>query len=101
MNQVDITKEVAPMNYMFLRYPGGKAKAVTLSYDDGCRDDMRLVETLNRHGIKCTFNPVGSSFGHASDHNGIGRHRFSYKSLKTAISIKNEAHSILECASFC
>ncbi len=49
------------MNYMFLRYPGGKAKAVALSYDDGCKDDMRLVETLNRYGIKCTFNLVGSS----------------------------------------
>lgn len=44
------------MNYRFLRFPDGKQKAVTFSYDDGCRDDIRLVEILNRYKIKCTFN---------------------------------------------
>ena len=33
------------MRYRFLRYPGGKAKAVTLSYDDGVEQDIRLIET--------------------------------------------------------
>ena len=40
----------------FLRFPGGKAKALTLSYDDGMRQDMRMVEILRPAGIKCTFN---------------------------------------------
>ncbi len=31
-------------------------KALTLSYDDGVTQDIRLVELLNRYGIKCTFN---------------------------------------------
>lgn len=44
------------MHYRFLRYPGGKAKAVTLSFDDGCRQDLEMVQHLNRHGMKCTFN---------------------------------------------
>ena len=44
------------MHYRFLRFPGGKPKAVTLSYDDGWRSDLRLVEIINRYGIKCTFN---------------------------------------------
>ena len=44
------------MNYRFLRFPDGKQKAVTFSYDDGCRDDIRLVEILDRYKIKCTFN---------------------------------------------
>lgn len=44
------------MEYQFLRFPGGKPKAVTLSYDDGCRHDLRFVQTLNRYGIKATFN---------------------------------------------
>lgn len=44
------------MKYMFLRYPGGKFKAVTFSYDDGSIHDVRFVETLNKYGIKCTFN---------------------------------------------
>lgn len=48
------------IKYNYLRYPGGKAKAVTLSYDDGSTSDARLAETLNRFGLKCTFNLVGS-----------------------------------------
>ncbi len=31
-------------------------KAVTFSYDDGNEQDIRLVELLNRCGLKCTFN---------------------------------------------
>ena len=42
--------------YRFLRFPEGKFKAVTFSYDDGVKDDIRLAETLDRYGIKCTFN---------------------------------------------
>lgn len=44
------------MRYPFLRFPGGKMKAVTLSYDDGVKADVRLAEILNKYGIKCTFN---------------------------------------------
>ncbi len=44
------------MAYRFLRFPDGKAKAVTFSYDDGCRDDVRMAQTLTEYGIKCTFN---------------------------------------------
>ena len=34
----------------------GKMKAITLSYDDGVTQDRRLVEMLNRYGLKATFN---------------------------------------------
>ena len=44
------------MTSVFLRFPQGRAKALTLSYDDGVEQDMRLVEILNRYGLKCTFN---------------------------------------------
>lgn len=44
------------MKYMFMRFPEGKAKAVTLSYDDNTIDNVRLADTLTRYGIKCTFN---------------------------------------------
>lgn len=44
------------MHYRFLRYPGGKSKAVTLSYDDGVRHDIRMAKTLTEHNIRCTFN---------------------------------------------
>lgn len=41
---------------LFMRFPNGLAKALTLSYDDGTTEDIRFVEILNRHGLKCTFN---------------------------------------------
>ena len=34
----------------------GKRKVLTLSYDDGIIFDERLIEILNKYGIKCTFN---------------------------------------------
>lgn len=51
------------MRYSFLRFPQGKFKAVTLSYDDGHIADIRLAEVLDRHGIKCTFNVNTARFG--------------------------------------
>ncbi len=41
---------------IYMRFPGGKAKALTLSYDDGVEQDARLISILNRYGLKCTFN---------------------------------------------
>lgn len=49
------------MRYRLLRFPEGKAKAVTFSYDDGVTHDIRLAETCSRYGIKCTFN-INSGF---------------------------------------
>ena len=34
----------------------GKMKALTFSYDDGVKQDVRLIEILNKYNLKCTFN---------------------------------------------
>ena len=44
------------MANIFLRFPGGTDKALTLSYDDGVEQDIRLIEIMNAHGLKGTFN---------------------------------------------
>lgn len=44
------------MRYQFLRFPGGKPKAVTFSYDDGCIEDIRFSKILTKHKLKGTFN---------------------------------------------
>lgn len=44
------------MRYRFLRFPGGLGKAITLSYDDGCADDVRFSDRITEAGLKCTFN---------------------------------------------
>ena len=38
-------------------------KYLTLSFDDGVRQDKRLVELLNKYGLKATFNLNSSYLG--------------------------------------
>ncbi|MDE7167462.1 MAG: polysaccharide deacetylase family protein [Clostridia bacterium] len=40
----------------YMRFPGGKQKAVTFSYDDGVKADLKLLEIFNAYGVKATFN---------------------------------------------
>lgn len=39
-----------------MRFPGGKKKALTLSYDDGVEQDIRLLSVMNQNDLKGTFN---------------------------------------------
>lgn len=41
---------------MLMKFPGGALKALTFSYDDGVIYDRRLIEILQKHGLKGTFN---------------------------------------------
>ena len=44
------------MNRVYCCFPGGKHKALTMSYDDGRLEDRRLIEIFNRNGIRGTFH---------------------------------------------
>lgn len=44
------------IRYQVLRFPEGKGKAVTFSYDDGQRCDLRLADKFTEYGMKATFN---------------------------------------------
>ena len=44
------------MKELWMRFPGGLLKALTLSYDDGVEQDARLIDIMNRYGLKGTFN---------------------------------------------
>ncbi|MBE5742995.1 MAG: polysaccharide deacetylase [Clostridiales bacterium] len=37
-------------------FKNGKLKAVTFSFDDGVTQDIRIIELLNKYGLKATFN---------------------------------------------
>ena len=50
------------MRSVFLRFPGGKAKALTFSYDDGVVQDKRLAELFDAYGMKATFNMNSEKF---------------------------------------
>ena len=66
--------------YKFMRWPEGKLKAASLSYDDGCRQDIRFSELLCKYGVKCTFN-INSSFVSAQN----GASKLSYAEINEHI----------------
>jgi peptidoglycan/xylan/chitin deacetylase (PgdA/CDA1 family) len=41
----------------------GKNKAITFSFDDGVTQDIRVIEILDKYGLKATFNLNSGKFG--------------------------------------
>ena len=74
--------------YRFLRFPEGKLKAVTFSYDDGVRQDIRFSEILNVHGLKGTFN-INSANAAANNGNHL-----NFEELKTCLCEKGHEVAI-------
>ena len=54
--------------YQFMRFPEGKTRAFTMSYDDGCVFDKRFSDAILPYGLKCTFNLNALSLGRAYEH---------------------------------
>ena len=46
---------------MLVAFPGGKDKALTMSYDDGVDTDMRLIEWMEKIGVKVTLSDLGAT----------------------------------------
>lgn len=44
------------MSCVVMRFPGGKQKAFTMSYDDGLYQDIRLLDIMKKNKLKGTFN---------------------------------------------
>ncbi len=60
---------------LYLRFPGGLKRALTLSYDDGVIEDVRLIGILRAHGIKGTFNLNSGLFSPEGTTGDNGKHR--------------------------
>ncbi len=86
----------------FARFPGGKFKAVTFSYDDGVNQDLRFAEILTNHGMKGTFNLNSSMFGNKAKFG----YRLTADEIKDniiakghEIAVHGKAHIASACAS--
>ena len=62
---------------MFMRFPGGRFKTLTLSYDDAVTSDIRLIGIMDKYGLKGTFN-ISSGFFAKDD----GGHYLSKETAK-------------------
>ena len=83
-----------------MRFPQGKAKVFTMSYDDGVYQDIRLVEIMNRNGLKGTFN-INAGMISASDAT-KGYERLSANQVKALyipngheVALHTHSHSML------
>ena len=51
---------------IFIRFPGGRSKALTFSYDDGVQQDIRLAGIFKKYRMKATFNINSGTLGSTS-----------------------------------
>ncbi len=51
------------MDTIYKCFPGGRHKVLTMSYDDGKPEDVRLVEIFRKNGIKGTFHLNAGLYG--------------------------------------
>lgn len=87
---------------IFLRFPEGRSQALTLSYDDGVYQDIRLMKTITPHGLKCTFNINTGCFGE-KDADDIAKGRLSrsqvlalYKDSGHEVAVHGKTHPFLD-----
>ena len=40
------------MGQVLMRFPGGRQRALTLSYDDGVEQDVKLIDIMKKYGLK-------------------------------------------------
>lgn len=71
---------------ILVRFPGFKFKALTLSYDDGVRQDKKLIKIMQKHGLKGTFNLNTDIFGEETYQEEKGR-----MSMREAIELYTDS----------
>lgn len=79
-------------------FPEGKIKALTFSYDDGEKQDIRLVELFNKYGVKGTFN-LNSALMEKSDetkNSKVTLEQISKIYKGHEVAVHAEKHSFLE-----
>lgn len=88
------SKELFYMPNPMILFPGGRKKALTLSYDDGVEQDVRLIEIMNRSGLKGTFNINSGEYAPEGTVYPAGRvHRRMTEAQVTAL-YKDSGHEI-------
>ena len=93
------------MSNIFMRFPEGKKKVLTLSYDDGIEQDIRLIEIMQKHGLKGTFNinsgwyvPEGTVYpeGHISRRMSRQQATDLYKDSGMEVAVHGFSHPVLD-----
>ncbi len=81
------------MRRLFIRFPEGKKKAVTLSYDDGVTQDIRLMQICDANGLKATFNINSEGYAESEAAEEGKKHKRLTKEQATAL-YANSGHEV-------
>ena len=93
------------MSSIFMRFPNGKPRALTLSYDDGVEQDIRLISVLQQYGINRTFNlnsrlyaPEGHAYLAQEIHRRMTKQRATalYTQTQMEVAVHGLTHPFLE-----
>ena len=71
-----------------------KNKAVTFSYDDGVTQDIRLIELLNKYGLKSTFNLNSELLGNSGMLKREGQRIAHYKVSPNDVKKVYDGHEV-------
>ncbi len=85
------------MNNVFLRFPGGKVKAVTLSYDDNVTDDVRLSQIMQKYGLRGTFNVNSGQFSPEGSTGDVGKHGHRRLTLNESLELHAKDKMEIAC----
>lgn len=78
-----------------MRFPQGKCKALTFSYDDGVRADQKLIALFRKYGLKGTFNLGSHIFdiaGEWNDHLSEDETYATYRDCGQEIAMHGATH---------
>lgn len=93
------------MAHLSMRFPDGKKKALTLSYDDGVEQDIRLISILKQYGLKGTFNlnsgcypPKGTTYAPGTIHRRMCEEQVTevYRDSGMEVAVHGLTHPFLE-----
>lgn len=93
------------MAYIYMRFPEGKKRALTLSYDDGVEQDIRLIEIMKKYGLKGTFNlnsglyaPEGTVYPKGTIHRRMTKKQVTelYKDSGMEVAVHGFTHPFLQ-----
>lgn len=81
----------------YMRFPEGKSKAVTFSYDDGVQADKRLLKVFAKYGLKGTFNLNSDLFDCANWHDRMNEEETynAFKDCGQEIAVHGARHIFL------
>jgi hypothetical protein len=82
-------------------FPEGKAKALTMSYDDGKIQDERLIQIFDKYGIKATFNLNSGQFSKKEGEGRLTKNQVLslYKNKNFEVALHGSQH--LDLTSVC